>query len=68
MMQLLKSDKEEDASESKAISILSSMMSNGYFSRVSGSFKVQVEKGSSYRFKWDDPTYQSHRAASSDLE
>ena len=67
MIQMLEAGK-EDASESKAISILSSMMSNGYFSRVNGSRTFRSKKGALYRFKWDDPMYQSNRAKSSDLE
>ena len=43
-------------------------MSNGYFSRVNGSRTFRSKKEALYRFKWDDPMYQSNRAKSSDLE
>ena len=67
MIDVLNSAK-EDASESRAISILGKMMIHGYFSRVNGSRRFRPKQGALYRFKWDDPTYSSTRTASSDLE
>jgi len=53
----------------KLISVLESMMSEGYFSRVNGSRRFRAKPDALYRFKWDDPTKSASLAETrGDLE